>query len=129
MLELQGWDLELPDPVSGFAALQLSKLSNVPRVSGHKQAKAFLGAVLLLPVSMLLQRQINWRSVGTICNPDNSTLAGAFCFLILEGCSKKTPKNIILLKSLQSSNRNQNWFELNFLCNLRCYSVVRCLAC
>jgi len=129
LLELQGWDLELPDPVSGFAALQLSKLSNVPRVSGHKQAKAFLGAVLLLPVSMLLQRQINWRSVGTISNPDNSTLAGAFCFLILEGCSKKTPKNIILLKSLQSSNRNQNWFELNFLCNLRCYSVVRCLAC
>lgn len=48
------WDLELPGPVWGFAALWFSKLSNIPGASDHMQAKASFGTALLLPVSMLL---------------------------------------------------------------------------
>jgi len=61
LLELQGRDVGLgtPRPCLGFAALWFSKLSNVLRASDHKQAKALFGAALLVPVSMLLQRQIH----------------------------------------------------------------------
>lgn len=41
-------DLELLGPVLGFAALRLSELSNILVAPDHKQAKALLGAALLL---------------------------------------------------------------------------------
>lgn len=44
------WDLELPGPVLGFAALWFSKLSNILGAPDHKQAKALFGAALLVPV-------------------------------------------------------------------------------
>lgn len=53
------YDLELLDPVLGFAALWLSELSNILVAPDHKQAKALLGAALLLPESVLLQWQIH----------------------------------------------------------------------
>lgn len=57
------WDLELPDPALGFAALWFSKLSNVLRAPNHKQAKALFGSALLVPVLMLLQRQIHCKNM------------------------------------------------------------------
>lgn len=51
--------LELLGLVLGFAALWLSELTNILVAPDPKQAKALLGAALLLPVSVLLQRQIH----------------------------------------------------------------------
>lgn len=52
-------DLELPGPVLGFAASWFLKLSNVLEAPDHKQAMSLFGAALLVPVSMLSQRQIH----------------------------------------------------------------------